>query len=104
MPFRDGTGPLGQGPRSGWGAGFCGGPRPFANTGVVAGRDFGMGRGGRGRRNQFFATGLRNWQRTTGTGPVTTATTEQQEIATLKEQVESLRATLEQVRKKAQDL
>lgn len=63
-----------------------------------------MGRGGRGRRNQFFATGLRNWQRTTGTGPVTTATTEQQEIATLKEQVESLRATLEQVRKKAQDL
>ncbi|MGC9293430.1 MAG: DUF5320 domain-containing protein [Acidobacteriaceae bacterium] len=107
MPFRDGTGPLGQGPRSGWGAGFCGGPRSSGSTGAIAGRGLGMGRGGqggRGRRNQFFATGLRGWQRAAGTAPVTTAATEQQEIIALKNQIGSLQATLEQMSKRAEEL
>jgi hypothetical protein len=46
MPFRDGTGPLGQGPRTGRGAGACAGQ---GGTGRFGGRGLGMGRGlGRG--------------------------------------------------------
>ena len=41
MPFKDGTGPNGQGPRSGRGMGNCAGQGG-------AGRPFGMGRGRRG--------------------------------------------------------
>lgn len=53
MPFGDGTGPLGQGPRTGRGWGFCSGyPCPgYLNSGVRGwGRRFGYGwRRGRGR-------------------------------------------------------
>lgn len=107
MPYRDGTGPSGQGPRSGRGAGFCGGAQLPGGQSAVAGRGFGMGRGGqggRGRRNQFFATGLRGWQRAAGTAPITTAAAEQQEMVALKNQVEYIQATLEQVRKKTEEL
>jgi len=41
MPFNDGTGPNGQGPRTGRGMGNCAGQGG-------AGRPFGMGRGRRG--------------------------------------------------------
>ena len=51
MPGRDGTGPMGHGPQTGGGRGFCGG-------GPSQGRG-----GGRGRRNHFSATGLTGWQR-----------------------------------------
>jgi len=73
MPGGNKQGPLGQGPLSGRGAGYCGGSgRPgFATAGSrgVGGR--GQGRGGewgrggwrRGHRNQFWATGLTGWQR-----------------------------------------
>jgi hypothetical protein len=44
MPFRDGTGPSGQGPRTGLGAGNCAGQ---GGAGRFVGRGF--GRGGRGR-------------------------------------------------------
>ncbi|MGI6252541.1 MAG: DUF5320 domain-containing protein [Aminivibrio sp.] len=37
MPARDGTGPMGMGPMTGWGRGWCGRGR---------GRGFGFGRGG----------------------------------------------------------
>jgi len=47
MPKFDGTGPQGQGPRTGWGMGPCGG-------GMGCGRGFGFGQGtGGGRR--FFS-------------------------------------------------
>ncbi|MDI9369818.1 MAG: DUF5320 domain-containing protein [Synergistaceae bacterium] len=42
MPGRDRTGPLGQGPMTGWGRGFCG-------RGAYAGAGFFGGRGWRGR-------------------------------------------------------
>lgn len=60
--FGDGTGPLGQGPMTGRGAGYCGGyDRPgFMNP---YGRGyFGWGRG-RGWRNWYRATGLPGWRR-----------------------------------------
>ncbi len=44
MPFKDKTGPAGQGPRTGRGAGNCNGQ---GGTGRFGGR--GLGRGGRGR-------------------------------------------------------
>ncbi|MCL5742772.1 MAG: DUF5320 domain-containing protein, partial [Acidobacteria bacterium] len=44
MPFGDGTGPLGQGPRTGRGAGLCSG---FVVPGYMnQGGGFGRGRGG----------------------------------------------------------
>jgi len=64
MPFGDGTGPVGAGPASGRGMGFCrGNNAPGYMTG---GR--GIGRGGFGRargwRNRFFTTGQPFWGRT----------------------------------------
>ena len=46
MPLRDGTGPTGQGSRTGRGAGDCAGQ---GGTGRFGGRGLGRGRGGRGR-------------------------------------------------------
>lgn len=58
MPFGDGTGPLGQGPRTGRRAGFCSGfgvPGSFSRGGgfSVGGRV-----GGRGWKNRFFSQGF----------------------------------------------
>jgi hypothetical protein len=52
MPGRDGTGPMGVGPMTGGRRGFCGDATIFPARGR-----------GRGRRNQFHATGLAGWQR-----------------------------------------
>lgn len=56
MPGFDGTGPRGMGPRTGGARGRC------AVSGIsgrpAAGQNAGMGRGGRGRRNRYYATGL----------------------------------------------
>lgn len=52
MPGRDGTGPMGYGPMTGGRRGSCAGAAPSSGRG-----------GGRGRRNQFYATGLTGWQR-----------------------------------------
>ena len=46
MPFGDGTGPAGQGSRTGRGAGNCAGQGGSSRFG---GRGLGLGRGGRGR-------------------------------------------------------
>ena len=71
MPFGDGTGPLGLGPMTGRGAGFCAGfARPgFANP--IPGRWFGVGFGaplgfrfGRGLglgRGRGWGRGWRRW-------------------------------------------
>ena len=64
MPGGDRTGPAGRGPMTGRGAGFCAGcgVSGFPNPGYGAGGAFFGGRGGRGRRNRFFATGVPGWQ------------------------------------------
>ncbi len=75
MPGGDRTGPLGMGPRTGRGAGFCRGygvpgyANPWGGRNVGVGRNFGggffggFGGGGhgRGRRNRYFATGVPGW-------------------------------------------
>jgi uncharacterized protein DUF5320 len=64
MPGGDRTGPLGQGPMTGRGMGYCAGNSASGFAGGAGGRGFrGGGRGGRGWRNQFHATGLAGWQR-----------------------------------------
>ncbi len=76
MPGGDKTGPMGTGPMSGRGIGFCAGydVPGYANSGF--GRGFGGGRGrgggrgfggrgfgggGRGWRNRYWATGVPGW-------------------------------------------
>jgi len=72
MPFGDRTGPQGLGPRTGRGAGYCGGFSEPGYMNPVPGRGFGgFGRGrggqgfgrGRGWRNLYWATGVPGWAR-----------------------------------------
>ena len=69
MPRGNRTGPMGMGPMTGRGAGYCAGyPVPgYMNPAGGFGRGFGVspGGGGRGRgyRNMFYATGMPGWAR-----------------------------------------
>ena len=63
MPRGDMTGPTGQGPMTGRGAGYCAG---FPYPGYMdpyGGRGYFGGGRGRGWRNWYQATGLPGWQR-----------------------------------------
>lgn len=63
MPRGDRTGPMGMGPMTGRGAGYCNGfaAPGFANpVGFKGGFGCGFGRG-RGHRNMFRATGMPGW-------------------------------------------
>ena len=63
MPGGDGTGPLGQGPMTGRGLGFCSGYNSPGYTNPGFGRGW-FGRvGGRGWRNWYYATGKPGWLR-----------------------------------------
>ena len=74
MPRGDATGPIGMGPMTGRGAGYCAGYGMPGYMNNISGRGFGMGfgrgagfggRGGRGGgfgfRNRFYATGVPGW-------------------------------------------
>ncbi|MBC7329627.1 DUF5320 domain-containing protein [bacterium] len=110
MPFGDRTGPLGRGPRTGRGAGYCSGyPVPgFLNPTP----GFGFWGRGRGWRHMFWATGLPGWARfgypgaPTAPGydffPAEATSDEEKEI--LKGQAESLKRALEEIEKRLQEL
>lgn len=97
MPRGDGTGPMGMGPMTGRGAGYCAGyPVPgFANYDVV-GYGRGMG-GGRGFRRMFYLTGLPGWARY-GYGAAMPNGQVYDEKAALKSQEEFLETQLKQVK------
>ena len=125
MPFGNRTGPMGMGPMTGRGAGYCAGfPVPgYANTTPVRGL-FGRGRGGggRGRRNRYGATGLTGWQpagmdmapygampappaqAAPYPGAFAPAVTKEQELDALKSQAEYFEGTLEEIRKRIEEL
>ncbi len=112
MPFGDRTGPLGQGPRTGRGAGFCTGSAVPGSMNRGGGFGRGHGGGGRGWRNAFRATGLTGWQRGWGgrgmiaprdTAEVPTAGSEQ-ELTALKTQAASLQTTLSRMQKRIEEL
>lgn len=114
MPGGDRTGPLGQGPLTGRGAGFCRGADVpgFANAGY--GRGFGFGRGGgRGWRHQYYATGLPGWARG-GHGyqpqpgvwqPLSTARTNaRDELKMLRSEARSCEETLQNINERIEEL
>jgi len=68
MPQGDRTGPMGAGPRTGRGMGYCSGydAPGFANPAFGSGFGWGRGRGGGwgggfGRRHRFFGAGQAGW-------------------------------------------
>ncbi|SHL05638.1 hypothetical protein SAMN02745216_04536 [Desulfatibacillum alkenivorans DSM 16219] len=94
MPGGDGTGPLGNGPLTGRGAGFCGRGVRSAGRGLGMGRGLGYGMGaGRGFGNRGFAQA----------GPVNADYVEsgnQEELESLRSEVQALREAVNQLTKK----
>ena len=116
MPAGDGTGPMGMGPMTGRGAGYCAdyGMPGYANP--VPGRGFGMGWGrGRGRRNRYYATGVPGWGRfgyapawgappAPAYGPYAAPPTPEQETEFLKTQAEWLKGQLDAISERIAEL
>ena len=119
MPFGDGTGPLGQGPMTGRGAGFCRGYNRPGYANPILRRKVGFAQGwfgrGRGWRNWYRATGLPGWQRAKMGYPawggwgyyfsVQPTVKEEREILTeelktLQEEMKALEDRLEELKKK----
>lgn len=114
MPFGDGTGPMGMGQMTGRGMGFCAG---FPTPGYMnpnCGRGW-YGRGGRGRRNWFYATGMPGWMRANqgmpayGMGVPRMPVYQQPqapeaESVMLKDQAEFLKQQLEDIQKRINEL
>ena len=96
MPGGNGMGPMGMGPMTGGGRGFC---TRSAGTSRGVGRL--GGQGGRGRRNQFYATGLTGRQRMY---PVQLGISEKKESELLKKQATYLSGELEAVRSRLTQL
>lgn len=84
MPFGDQTGPLGQGPMTGRGRGYCTGNAAPGRFNAAPG--MGMGRGGRGWRNRFRASGTNP----VGASAATPAAKPEPEVAELKTALDSL--------------
>ena len=103
MPGGDQTGPMGMGPMTGRGIGFCAGYRAAGSMHRMGGCGFGRG-GGRGRRNQFFATGVPGWARAGNSAGFPAASTTEQEQQSLKQQAQHLQDSLDAVNKRIQEL
>lgn len=115
MPARDGTGPMGMGPRTGRGAGYCAGydAPGWANPGPGRGLALGRGRGGGGRgrryRYWFYATGVPGWARSGygpawGTVPNTPIPSREEEAARLRQQAEWLKQQLDAICQRIEEL
>lgn len=106
MPGFSGTGPLGRGPLTGRGGGYCIG---YVSPGSPRGGLRSGGGGGHGRRHCYFATGLPWWARTLPGGSVTGAlyappAAGAGELALLKEQAGYLECALEQAKRRIDEL
>lgn len=125
MPWGDRTGPMGEGPMTGRGMGYCAGfdmpgraNRAYPGRGGRFGAGFGggswyggaRGRGGRGWRHVYYATGIPGWARGwappdawTPTGGYTEAPPRDGKAA-LKAQADYLQAALEDIRQRMSEL
>jgi hypothetical protein len=103
MPRGDRTGPVGAGPMTGRGTGWCAGyERPgFATSTPGRGAGLGYRCGGRGWRNMYHATGLPGWARA---GAVPPGPAAEQELADLKAQATRLAGRLDEVQKHIEDM
>jgi hypothetical protein len=108
MPRGDGTGPMGMGPTTGRAAGFCAGYNMPGYANPVPGRGFRCGGGGRGWRHWYYATGLPGWARAgyypVWGAPPAPAPGPEQETSLLRAQAENLKAALENIEKRLQEL
>jgi hypothetical protein len=119
MPAGDGTGPVGMGPRTGRGVGYCSGfdapgwAYPGFGRGFARGRGYGgrgmRGGGGWGWRNQFYATGLPRWARwgippAAPYGTPYAAPSREQEVDMLKGEAEWLRGQLDSIARRMEEL
>jgi hypothetical protein len=119
MPGGDRTGPMGSGPMTGRGAGYCAGNirAGYGNFGARAGYGCRGGNqgGGRGWRNWYYATGLTGWQRAGGwqgqayaagqaPGFYGPATTREQQLEALKNQAEYMEGTLTDIKRQIETL
>ncbi|NOZ27710.1 MAG: DUF5320 domain-containing protein [Chloroflexi bacterium] len=118
MPRGDGTGPMGLGPMTGRGAGFCAGfgmpgfMNPFGYRMGLGWRRgaWGIG-GGHGWRNMYYATGLPGWARA-GYAPAGSArpayeaptAAREQEVEALRAQAEQLKTQLEAIARRIEEL
>ena len=124
MPAGDGTGPMGMGPMTGRGAGYCAGyeapgyanPWPRMGMGWGRGRGGGWGRG-RGWRRGYHATGMPFWARhgygyappvgygtPAGYAPYGAPPTKEEEIAAMRTQAEWLKDNLEAITSRIEEL
>ncbi len=118
MPAGDRTGPMGRGPMTGRGAGYCGGsgmpgyanPAPGRGFGMGFGRGWGFGGrgggGGRGWRHRFYATGLPGWLRSGwwGAPPYFAAPTPMAEREYLEGVAQSLQGQLSDIKKRLDEV
>ena len=109
MPRGDRTGPMGLGPMTGRGLGYCAGYNApgYMHPGPGLGLGMGWGRG-RGWRNRYYATGVPGWARAGwgagpwwgwGAAPAAPAVEQEQEFlkaqaASLQQQLDAIRARL----------
>jgi len=110
MPRGDRTGPMGLGPMTGRGLGYCAGYNApgYMHPGPGLGLGMGWGRG-RGWRNRYYATGVPGWARAGwgagpwwGWGAAPAAPAVEQEFlkaqaASLQQQLDAIRARLEEL-------
>lgn len=112
MPRLDGTGPMGMGPMTGGGFGFCNpSGRPYAGWGIGRRRGFrrgfgpGFGRGGGYGRGFGWRAFHPAWG--AGYGPVyggPYAMDPKEEVNMLKDEADALQSELDAVNKRVQDL
>ncbi|KUG24361.1 hypothetical protein ASZ90_005826 [hydrocarbon metagenome] len=118
MPRGDATGPMGMGPMTGRGAGYCAGFGVPGYMNKFGGRGFGMGfgrgagfggrgarGGGFGFRNRFYATGVPGWA---WAGSTMSAPYQKIDPATEKQalnnQAEILKTELDAIKKRLDEL
>ncbi len=120
MPRGDGRGPAGMGTMTGRAAGFCAGFGMPGYSNPALGRGFAMGsgrerggrqrqfcrggRGGRGWRDMFYATGRPGWLRFGGDAAPGPAFDPELEKLALKNQAEILQRELDFVKKRLGDI
>ncbi|MFA4973975.1 MAG: DUF5320 domain-containing protein [bacterium] len=112
MPRGDGTGPMGAGPMTGRGEGFCVGyDMPgYTNAGPLCGygrgvrRGRGIGGGGRGWRHMYYATGQPGWMRFGGYPAPYAKPDPEAEKSFLKDQADALQAELDSIKKRLSEI
>jgi hypothetical protein len=100
---------MGMGPMTGRAAGFCAGYNTPGYANPAFGRGYGMGRGicrggGRGWRNQFYATGLPGFMPFAGGYPHPAQPDPEQEKLALKSQAQALKAQADAIQKRLEEL